>query len=138
MRARSWVLQILYLWESVGSQTSLSEAADAVFRTRRVSPERVHLIRERIESLERHLDEIDLAIRDAMDHWRLERLSRVDRAILRIATSEILFPTDVPPRVAIQEGIRLAGQYGGEESPRFVNGVLDAIYKGRSGLDEQS
>ena len=58
-----------------------------------------------------------------------------ERAILRevLAAAELLFVDEVPPKVSIQEGIRLAEQYGGPDSPRFVNGVLDALYKG---LDE--
>ena len=53
----------------------------------------------------------------------------IDRGVLRLAAAELLYAPDVPPKVAIQEGIRLAEQYGGPESPRFVNGVLDALYK---------
>jgi N utilization substance protein B len=52
--------------------------------------------------------------------------------VLRIGASELLLDDDVPPKVAIQEAIRLAEAYGGNESPRFVNGVLDALYKRRS------
>ena len=57
----------------------------------------------------------------------------MDRAVLRIGAAELLYGEDVPPKVAIQEAIRLAEAYGGNESPRFVNGVLDALYKGCSG-----
>jgi N utilization substance protein B len=72
---------------------------------------------------------VDAAIVHALDHWKLDRLSRVDRSVLRIAASELLFEEEVPRKVAIQEGIRLAGQYGGHDSARFVNGVLDAIFR---------
>jgi N utilization substance protein B len=65
-----------------------------------------------------------------VDNWRLERLSTLDRAVLRLAGTEMLFLDGVPPKVSIQEAIRLAEQYGGPDSPRFVNGVLDALYKG--------
>ena len=129
MRSRSWVLQVLYLWGAQAPGPSLTEALDTVLRTRRMSPDRVGLVTHRVQMLEEHLEEVDQAIRDSMDNWRLERLSRLDRAVLRLAVVEIIFPCDVPPRVAIQEGIRLAGQYGGDESPRFVNGVLDAVYR---------
>lgn len=137
MRARSWVLQILYLAETQGSGHPLSEAMDTVFRTRSVSPQRIPFVVRYVEVLDRHLDQIDRAIRDSMDNWRLERLSQVDRSVLRLAVAEIFFPRDVPPKVAIQEGIRLAGQYGGGDSPRFVNGVLDAVYRGHAGLGER-
>ncbi len=62
-----------------------------------------------------------------MPNWRLERLSAIDRNILRIGTVEILAMPDVPPAVAIHEAVRLAERYGSADSPRFVNGVLDAV-----------
>jgi N utilization substance protein B len=76
-----------------------------------------------------HLSDIDEALRWALDNWRLDRLTTIDRAVLRIAAVEMLFVETVPPKVAIQEAILLAETYGGEESPRFVNGVLDALFK---------
>ncbi|HJR68132.1 MAG TPA: transcription antitermination factor NusB, partial [Gemmatimonadaceae bacterium] len=59
-------------------------------------------------------------------NWRLERLGAVERAVLRIAAAELL-RGDPPPRVAIQEAVRLAERYGSAQSARFVNGVLDAL-----------
>jgi N utilization substance protein B len=53
----------------------------------------------------------------------------MDRSILRLGAAEILFLDEIPPKVSIQEGIYLAEAYGGRDSPRFVNGVLDALYK---------
>ena len=82
--------------------------------------------------LDEHLLEIDEALRGALDNWRLDRLSTIDRAVLRIAAVEILHLDEIPPKVAIQEAIRLADAYGGDDSPRFVNGVLDALYKARA------
>ena len=55
----------------------------------------------------------------------------MDRGVLRLGATEILCLADLPGKVAIQEAVRLAERYGGEESPRFVNGVLDAVYRGR-------
>jgi transcription termination factor NusB len=53
----------------------------------------------------------------------------MDRAVLRLGAAELLFLDDIPPRVSLQEAVRLAEQYGGADSPRFVNGVLDAFYR---------
>jgi N utilization substance protein B len=94
-----------------------------------VSPRRLPYVRRVIGVLDTHLADIDAALRQALDNWRLERLSAIDRAVLRIGAAELLFVDEVPPKVAIQEAIRLAESYGGDESPRFVNGVLDALYK---------
>ena len=128
-RARAWLLQIHYRWESEGGEGTLSEALSATLATRRISPRRMPYVRQVLARMDEHLQEIDTALRRALDNWRLDRLSKMDRAVLRIAATEMLYVDEIPPRVAIQEAIRLAEAYGGDESPRFVNGVLDALYK---------
>ncbi len=74
-----------------------------------------------------HLDEVDEMIRGAAERWPLERLAAVDRNIMRLATTEMLYGHDVPPSVAINEAVELAKKYGTEESGRFVNGVLGTL-----------
>jgi transcription antitermination protein NusB len=134
-RARSWALQVVYRWESGKEEHPIREALAETLRTRRMSPRRLPLVRAHVERLDAHLGDVDAALSEAMENWRLDRLSRVDRSVLRLSGSELLFQDDVPPKVALQEGIRLAGQYGGTESARFVNGVLDAVLRrsGRAG-----
>lgn len=129
MRARSWVLQILYLWESLGCERPLDEVMEETLERRHIAEERVPLVRRHVAALSDHMGEVDDALSLAMENWRLDRLSRVDRAVLRLSTAELLFMKDVPAKVAVQEGVRLSGQYGGHDSPRFVNGVLDAILR---------
>lgn len=70
---------------------------------------------------------IDERIRTVSQHWRLERMSRVDRNIIRLAAFELLRMPDVPARVSLNEAIELAKRYGNEGSAAFVNGVLDRI-----------
>lgn len=70
---------------------------------------------------------IDEMIRKVSEHWRLERMPRVDRNILRLSAYELMFMPDVPRRVTLNEAIELAKRYAGEGSPGFVNGVLDRI-----------
>lgn len=70
---------------------------------------------------------IDEMIRKVSEHWRVERMPRVDRNILRLSAYELMFLPDVPRRVTLNEAIELAKRYGGEGSPGFVNGVLDRI-----------
>ena len=129
MRARAWVLQVHYCWESRGVQGTLADALVDTLATRRISPRRISYIRRIVRLLDDNLAEIDETLGAALENWRLNRLSTIDRAVLRIGAAELLFVEDVPPKVAIQEAIRLAEAYGGDESPRFVNGVLDALYK---------
>jgi len=128
-RARAWALQIHYRWESGGGEGTLRDALVDTMATRRVSPRRVLYVRRLLRLLDEHGAEVDEALRGSLDNWRLDRLSAMDRAVLRIGTVELLFVEEVPPKVTLQEAILLAEAYGGTESPRFVNGVLDALYK---------
>lgn len=128
-RARAWTLQIHYRWESSGREGSLRDALVETMATRRIAPTRVSYVRKLLTTLDEHGAAIDRALSGALQNWRLDRLSTIDRAVLRIGAAELLYDKDIPPKVAIQEAIRLAEAYGGSESPRFVNGVLDALYK---------
>lgn len=128
-RARAWILQIHYRWESKGGDGTLLDALEETRDTRRISRRRLPYIQQVLGLMDEHLADIDMALRAALDNWRLERLSAMDRAVLRIGATEILYMGEVPPKVAIQEAIRLAEAYGGDDSPGFVNGVLDAVYK---------
>jgi transcription antitermination factor NusB len=72
--------------------------------------------------------ELDRLISRASEHWRLERMSKVDRTILRLGAFEILAMKDIPPKVSIDEAVELGKIYGTEDSGGFINGVLDNIY----------
>ncbi len=86
--------------------------------------------------------ELDQVIEKAAPEWPIDRISPVDRNILRLGLYELLFSerSEVPAKVAINEAIELAKQFGGDNSSRFINGVLGAVYKeiGEPGKDEQS
>lgn len=77
------------------------------------------------------LEEVDDLIRSQAEHWRLERMPAVDRNILRLAIYELLYETDVPKLVVVDEAIELAKKFGSENSSRFVNGLLDGLLKTR-------
>lgn len=128
-RARAWLLQVHYRWEAGGRQGSLREALGTTMESRRISPRRLPYIRRVVGVLDEHGEEVDEAIRRSLENWRLERLSAIDRAVLRVAAAEILYLDDVPPKVSIKEAVALAERYGVDESPRFVNGVLDGLWR---------
>jgi N utilization substance protein B len=73
--------------------------------------------------------ELDELIRSFSQNWRLERMGKVELSLLRMAAYELLFSTDVPPKVIINEAIELSRQFGDENSHGFVNGILDAAVK---------
>jgi transcription antitermination factor NusB len=72
--------------------------------------------------------DLDALIRRSSTNWRLERMSHVDRNILRMGVYEMLFMNDIPPKVSIDEAVELGKKFGTEESGSFINGVLDHIY----------
>ena len=78
---------------------------------------------------------LDGVIRKASRNWRLERMSKFDISILRVAAYEIMFMEDIPPKVSINEAVELAKRYGSEESGSFINGVLDHIFSDVYGAD---
>ena len=80
-----------------------------------------------VSGVDAHHDEIDELLTQFARGWTLERMPAVDRALLRIATYELLYEPDVPVGVAISEAVELASEFSTDESGRFVNGVLSAI-----------
>ena len=128
-RSRAWFLQVHYRWETVGGHLTLQEALGDTLQHRLVASSRIRYLKRLVQTFSDNRDKVDEVISTCLANWRLDRLSVMDRGILRMGTTEILFIPDLPGRVAIQESVRLAERYGGSESPRFVNGVLDAVYR---------
>jgi len=85
-----------------------------------------------IEAYRERRQSVDDRIAAAAEHWELSRMSPVDRNAMRVAVAEMLLG-ETPAKVAMDEAIEIAREYGGEESPRFVNGVLDLVYQRLSG-----
>ncbi|MGY4707249.1 transcription antitermination factor NusB [Candidatus Bipolaricaulota sp. J31] len=85
-------------------------------------------IRERLAGILAHREEIDGIIDRRAEGWGIDRLATVDRNILRLGIYELLY-TDIPPEVAIDEAVELAKAYGTENAPRFINGILDRVWK---------
>lgn len=82
-----------------------------------------------IEDVHKNLPTIDKLISEYAPEWPIEQITVIDRNILRIGIYELKFNDEVPPKVAINEAIELAKNFGGPASGRFINGVLGAIYK---------
>jgi N utilization substance protein B len=126
-KARRWTLQILYAWEVRDREGSLDDLAQEFFERRRIASPTREYAETLIGSLSQNLAEIDAALEGSAQNWDPERMSIIDRNILRIAIAELLYVSEVPWKVTIDEAVTLASRYGGADSPRFVNGVLDAL-----------
>jgi N utilization substance protein B len=83
-----------------------------------------------IDGALRALPEIDRAIEVHAENWSLERIAKVELAVLRLAVHELLHRRDIPPVVSINEAVELAKAFGGDDSHRFVNGILDRVKEG--------
>ncbi len=85
-----------------------------------------------LEGVMKNLEFIDSMIKKYVENWEIKRLAYIDRNILRLGCFELLFLEDIPPKVSINEAIELAKRFGDIQSPSFINGVLDKIFRQES------
>ncbi|MBD3237168.1 MAG: transcription antitermination factor NusB [Candidatus Eisenbacteria bacterium] len=124
-KARDVVMRILY--ESSISGDDPLEILELVFGRFRFTEDGRAYAARLIEAFRAHRDQIDAVIAARLEHWDLRRLGAIERAILRLAATELLHLPDTPARVVLDEALRLAHRYGSERSASFVNGVCDPI-----------
>jgi N utilization substance protein B len=139
--SRSIVLQSLFEWDFRGkNDTNIGEIVERDTNEFAPGLSDFSFIKNLTEGIVKKSQVIDSIIEKAAPEWPIERISVIDRNILRIGLFELLFAdkSDVPPKVAINESIELAKTFGGETSGKFVNGVLGAVYKelGEPGKDD--
>ena len=125
-RARSRALQALYAWDIRSARDPLIRVAAQVWDDLAVPPDERQLAGAIVGVVSRQGAEIDQSLADVTTNWRLDRIGAIERSVLRLAAAE-LARGETPPRVVIQEAIRLAERYGSARSAAFVNGVLDAL-----------
>lgn len=124
-RARARVLQALYAWD-LRSGEPLERVATQIWDDLSVPPDERKLAGTLVRTLSKEQDTLDAQLVEVTTNWRLERLGVIDRCVLRLGAAE-LQRGETPPRVVIQEAVRLAERYGSVKSAKFVNGVLDAL-----------
>ena len=124
-KARETALQMLYQIDVSGA--GVEEAIGAYARSFELDPEVAEYAHQIVRGVHKKLEAIDEAIREASQNWRMERMARVDRNVLRLAAFELLYVADVPKRVALNEAVELGKRFGAEGSAAFINGILDAI-----------
>lgn len=127
-KARELALQLLYqldLWDETDPSPHLSE-----FWSRHpVDPEVRAFTEALVRGTKLHQPKIDELIIQYAEHWDLGRMAVVDRNILREGVFELLWLTEVPPKVAINEALEVAKKFSTQESSRFINGILDRVRK---------
>jgi N utilization substance protein B len=128
-RAREAALQMLYQCEvgRVGPEDAIAAYGEIEQVGRLASAEAEAFAARLVLGTVEHAADLDPVIAASASHWRPERMAVIDRLILRMAVYQLQHVPDVPPNVVISEAVDLAKRFGGDESGRFVNGVLDAI-----------
>jgi len=122
---REWALQFLYQAEFGGGR----RPEDITFFWRHFQKRETvpSYLQELVTGVATHQEELDALIVRYSEHWRLERMTVVDRNLLRLAIYELLYQLHIPPKVVINEAVEMAKRYGSEASGAFVNGLLDRI-----------
>ena len=129
-RAREYALQILFqldvtnsafsndlfedFWDDIKENDDVKEFAKAI-----------------VIGTTKNIEHIDEIIKKTTEHWSIERMAIVDRSILRTAVYELLYRSDIPPKVIINEAIEISKKYSTEDSASFINGILDKIQKSK-------
>ena len=124
-KSRELALQILYQMEM--SEGDAEENFNLFWQHFNPSDELRGFSEEIVKGVCQHREEIDTLIEKLSEHWRLKRMTIVDRNILRSAIFELMFCPDIPTKVILNEAIELGKKFSSEKSGSFVNGVLDKV-----------
>ena len=135
-------LQTLYEYDframSEETAADLQEILDRNIARYKETVDDKSFIRGLVEGVHAHTAQLDDTIRPIAPEWPVEQIARVDKVILRIALFELTLSEDVPPKVVINEAVELAKSFGGDNSSKFINGVLGTAYRQKYAADDAS
>ena len=134
--ARQLALQALY-WERACAGT-VDEALATLGSRHNLSTANAQFAAKLAATVCSQISRIDALINSSASHWRTDRIARLDLILLRLGLAEILFFDEIPISVSIDEAVSLAKEYCGEQAYAFVNGVLDAVAKNPSALEDSA
>ena len=126
-KAREYALQMLFQWDI--THDSIDQIVSNFFEGQEETAAVADFARQLVIRTVEHVEKIDSLIQRHAEHWRLDRMATVDRNLLRLATQEFLFDAETPKTVVINEAIEIARRFSSQESPQFINGILDSIKK---------
>lgn len=129
--SRSIAMQSLYEWDFSEKKADLQKITERNIGEFGPGLEDKSFTWQLVTGIVQHIQEIDKIIEKAAPQWPIDQISIIDRNVLRMGLYELLYEdkTAVPPKVAINEAIELAKSFGGENSGKFINGVLGTVYK---------
>lgn len=126
--ARTLAMQTLYEWD-FQPEHSIQEMLASNLQAAKQGEDDATFVSALVQGVVEHKDEIDKLIQDHAPEWPLDQVSVVDKSILRLAIYELLYSKDVPAKVSINEAVELGKTFGGDNTSRFVNGVLGTVYR---------
>jgi N utilization substance protein B len=130
--ARTLAMQTLYEWDfrrGMNEEKDIEGVLEYVKKEFAMGLDDDEFVRELIDGVAKNWEEINAMIVEYAPEWPLNQITVIDRNVLRLGIFELKFAPSIPAKVAINEAIELAKNFGGESSGKFVNGVLGAIYK---------
>lgn len=125
--SRIVVMQSLYEWD-FRPESSIQDIVSRNIKNFEKDVDKEYTI-QTIEGVKSRVEEIDKKMIEVAPDWPIEQVALIDKAILRLSIFELLYNMDIPPKVVINEAVEIAKTYGGENSSKFINGVLGTIYR---------
>ncbi|MBI5676623.1 MAG: transcription antitermination factor NusB [Nitrospirae bacterium] len=135
-RAREYVLQILFQLEITGNKLSDDELKE-FWKGKDEAQEVKEFTQSIVIGTLENIASLDEIIKNAAEHWSLDRMAVIDKNILRAAAYELVYRADIPTSVVINEALEIAKKYSTEESASFLNGILDKIAKEKKTAGKQ-
>ncbi len=127
---------LLEAWEGIRSDLSEGTGDDEAYGDP-LDAEGIVFAERLVRTFAEHQAELDAKLTDVLEGWTFTQMSQTDLAVLRLALTELTYE-DLPPEVTFEVAVRIAKRYGGEESGRFVNGVLARLHRDRQHQDHQN
>lgn len=125
--ARETALQVLYQIDMTGETNDIQKVIDIWAAEFSISAKSMEFTRQLVEGTLQKRSDIDEKIALTAHEWALDRMNTVDRNLMRLAVYEMLYCPETPQRVTLNEAIEIAKRFGGEDSARFINGILDKL-----------
>lgn len=128
--ARELFMQLLFQMEAQNDYSI--DIKDKFIRQYLEGSNQLDYMNQMFELITDHLTDIDNRIEISSNNWKISRMAKVDLSILRLSTAEILYVNDIPDSASINEAVDLAKKYGGEDSGKFINGILGKVVKNKN------
>jgi len=129
IRTKAREIALCVLYEIEIAQRDFSDLLNTYFDKFPQKQEAKPFSTQLLDGITHNLPYLDSVVKKHVKNWEIDRMAIIDRNILRMASYELLFIEDIPPKVSINEAVELAKKFGDIDSPRFVNGILDKVYK---------